>query len=388
MKALVNVKIELVIVFIILLNILCSTQLQAQKDLIQLSKKDNRIILRSLDGYNFYGIKNIEESNYYVYKVEERLVFKLVNISDTSTSELNFEAHLPDSVLYKNDFEDICFLGGDSTLLLFHSHLVLISRNRILNVLKINQRINGEWPHLLFTSFKPLGNLVFDKVKGEVYLRVGVGDEYIHDRKFWNESILAKYKLSSSTIEILPVNYPILFQEKYLGDRFLYQICKIENEIYISFLVTNNYYKIQLENAQIQQKEFPLSVLDTSGSKYFEFGMEVPINQGIDNITLSPIYDNVIPITNKKCNLRFFRSGIPLKNSDGLFNSILDKKTTILVISQENELLQEYLLPIDFSYNSYFYFVLGSKLYINNLNDDAANSKWIHFDGFEINELD
>ncbi|MBK9632319.1 MAG: hypothetical protein IPO62_14875 [Saprospiraceae bacterium] len=377
----------IIIIFLVLSNFRCSGQQQSSIELFPLLKTDSIFISRSMDGFNFFGIRSFEDNNYFVYKDEEKLIMKMVSIKDGTTSVLNLEDYLPDSILYNNDFEDICLLGGDSILILFNSHIVFLSGNKLVNILKINQRLKGEWPHLIFQSFKPLGNLVFDKINGEVYLRIMVGDEYVYNRKFWNESILAKYKLASSTIKILPVKYSKLYQDHYLGDVVFNQICKINNEIYISFLASNDFYSIQLKNGQVQHGKFPISGLDKSDLKYFKFGKEVPMQQRIDNITLNPLYDNIIPASNKEIKLRFFRSGIPLKNSDGLFNSKLDKKTTIMVISQENKLLKEYLLPIDIPYDSYYCFVLNSKIYINNLNEDAASNQFIHFDGFDIEEL-
>jgi len=377
----------LVIIFLVLSNFGCSGQQQSSIELLPLLKSDSIIISRSIDGFNFYGIRSFEENNYFVYKNEEKLIMKLVSIKDRTISMLYLENYLPDSILYNNDFEDICLLGGDSILILFNSHIVFLSGSKIVNILKINQRVKGEWPHLIFQSFKPLSNLVFDKINGEVYLRIWVGDEYAYDRKFWTESILAKYKLASSSFEILPVKYPKLYQDNYMGDLVFYQICKIKDEVCISFLGSNDMYTIDLKNGQIQSGKFPLSRLDLEDSRYFKFGEEVPIEQRIDNITINPLYDNIIPASNKEIKLRFFKGGVPLKNSGGFFNSKLDKKTTIMVISQENILLKEYLLPIDIPYDSYFCFVLNSKIYINNLNDDAGKNQFIHFDGFDMDEL-
>ena len=92
----------------------------------------------------------------------------------------------------------------------------------------------------------------------------------------------------------------------------------------------------------------------------------------MEHFTVTPFYSEVLYDRYRKLYYRFFWKDIPLKNKDGKYNSLEDKRKILMVFNSKNEIIGEYELSK--YYTDYVSFVGKSGLYIRYISPDPRDS--------------
>jgi hypothetical protein len=330
-------------------------------------------------GFYFKAVIKSNTNAYLEFYNSDIFTLVLINTKDSSRTVFDLKKLLSDSVLAKNNLNDICIISPDSIFLLLNQNLIGITNTSIFINQSINYSPTDKWPHRTINEFLGVSHILYDNKNKVVYLRITASDKYRYTKDYFSDIILAAFSLKNHSISYLPIKYPSYYLDNYVGDLESFHLEQDNSKIMLTFLASTDYYKYDYSAKKLESGKLPESVFDTIPPKWFEWGQQVPIKLRMDNIVENRIYDNFIVLPNEKGYLRFFRSAIPLQNADSTYNNKFDKKISMLYISKNMELINEFKFNPKEYHEPYSSFLAKKQLFINNTYKDSNEKNYIHF---------
>lgn len=328
------------------------------------------------------GIREFNDSLYYCTFSQSGKRISFYSIVGNNTFEYKLNNFFPQTFFDENILIDFCSVGRDSFLLLFHDYIVCFDGNGVFQKRRINEW-KGKWPKHTISSFHGCSQIAVNKNKNIVYLWSVAADVHYYSRKHFEREIIITYNFITDELKVEPIFYPAYYKLNFVGDLREFSVYPIEDYFIISFLATNSVYK--LKDNLLETIEFPKSNFDIASPHWLDWNKDYPIKVRIDNLIENRIYDNIL--NHQNLYFRFFRLGIPLLDSMGKHNTLLDKSISIMKLDSNFQLLGEFLLPRNSPYNSYNSFIHEGNLYINNLSKDASNESFICYDIFDLDQM-
>ena len=225
---------------------------------------------------------------------------------------------------------------------------------------------------------------MYDKANNIIYVHFIAADTDRFIKEYFKNEILGAFHLSDLKLEILPVYYPAYYLKKHVEDIDGFHINNYQEQVFITFLATHEGRIFDYSTKEVQKIALPKSMLDQKEPEWFKWKKHASLKDRLNQIITNRIYDNMLELSNHRGFVRFYRNSVPLKDEDGTFNSKMDKRHTLMLIDTSYNLIEEYYLPKYEFYDTYYAFVKGNKLYINNFLKDAKDKAHVHFDIFDL----
>ncbi|NOT38005.1 MAG: hypothetical protein HOP11_11560 [Saprospiraceae bacterium] len=346
-------------------------------------KTEHKVYAPPLSSYLFLGLFNWNDTFYNCYYKTDSGILLSVNVLNNHFSSLLLNKFVDNKYLTENTLTDICFIGNDSLLLLFNEEIICIDNVKIFHRKKINEFKNGKWPRHTIDDFNGCGHITLNKLKKSVLLRSIAADIPYYTKEFFESEILISYSYEFNKLEVQKVYYPDFHKRNYVGDLDLFSILKKSNYFLIFFMANNSV--IKLKNDSIQELEFAQSTLDDKSIKWLKWNEEAPLKERRDNIITNRIYDNILSYNNKF--YRFYRDNQELKETNNSYNSIGDKRSTLIITDNDFKFEKEHNFPSGFIYNSYNSFVLSNKIYVQNVEKSVQYKDSTIYDVFDLYSL-
>lgn len=211
--------------------------------------------------------------------------------------------------------------------------------------------------------------LSLEKEPGAIFCRQYSYQYRITDSRFYSVPIEAKIDLNKKEIVQLPITYPKVYSDAFLGDAMdLYRCVVDDDQIVYSFEASPFLYTINLDgdlngyDGKSQFHKTQIQALDTLLVK----NMDIRMNHLIE----SPLYGKILFDPYRRLYYRFFNQGVPLQDSLGNFNNLGDKKLFLIVFDEAFNKLKE--LELDNSHRPKKSFVGKKGLYIRYHNGNSA----------------
>lgn len=360
----------------------CVTKSQEKIELLEILS-EHKLRVPTILSNQYLGICSYNGSNQVYYYDSDSLNLNEINTITGNINTYYLNKYLSSNYLKINQLKDVCRIGQDSFFLLFEEEIVCINKDKIFQRKKINEYKNGKWPRHTIDGFDGVWKSLLDKNNQCILLKSISADIPYFNKKYFENEILVTYHYLSNKIEVKQVFFPDYYRKNYVGDMRTYSALALNDFVLISFSAINQgikYCPNNIENINLAQ-----SSLDQIDAEWLEWDKEHPLKTRRDNIIKNRIYDNLI--FNNGFYYQFYRDKIALKDDNGNFNSILDKKLLLIKMDSNFKYLKEYYLPLDYSYNSYNAFVYENKLYINNSGKNAKNSDSLFYDVFDLHRL-
>ncbi len=374
------VKLFLFIYSIITLS--CVSKSQTKIEVLKILS-EHKLRAPTIINNQYFGLRENDNSFNKFFYNPDSLFIKEVNVLSGKVIIYSLRKHFNRNYINNNQLKDLCKIGKDSLFLLFEEEIACINSYKIFQRKKINEFKNGKWPRHTIDGYDGVWKSTLDKNNHSILLKSISADILYYYKNYFEKEILVSYNYLSNEIEVKKVYFPNYYRNNFVGDMRTFSALQLEEFVLISFSAINlgiKYNSKQIENIKLAQ-----STIDQVEVKWLEWGKDYPLKLRRDNIIQNRIYDNVI--YNNGYYYQFYRDNISLKDKDGNFNSMHDKKIFLIKMDNSFNYLKEYALPTEHTYDSYDAFVFENKIYIHNTDKNANNKDFIFYDVFDLFSL-
>ena len=188
-------------------------------------------------------------------------------------------------------------------------------------------------------------NMEFNEIEKSLNIPIYNYTISFESTEFFNNPVEAKYYIENDSIVILPVKYPDFYQKKFYGfsTNINRTLNKDKNLHVYSFELDPNLYVLN-EKGIIKKFNCESNYQDEEPVPV-EKGKEEDVQYKLDLLTVNPSYFNLSYDKYNKVYYRVFLKELSLKNEDGTYNSLSDKKEILQIINEDFEIVNE--IPLE-----------------------------------------
>lgn len=328
-----------------------------------------------VDGLPYLALYNNLYHSIDIFNFADLIFEKRVSLSDNILSRWERSRFNPVNSIFLRNFDSIFILTIQNLLIIDTSETVLFKYY-------INQKYytNKKGKNVFIYRNKRDFPIYFDPLARKIYLPQYNATASSYSKKYFESELEAIFNLKDSTIATLPVTFPAFFKTGF------YSRTGNPSRIINGDL---NIYTFELDpNIYVYNRKTHTNIIEGGRSKFQAhsarpFSMKTVTfdrDREMNYITTSFSYGHFLYDQFRKLYYRFYFQEQPLKNKNGFYNTIFDRREVLMVFNEKFEVIGEFVLQL-YKYNCNFSFVTSEGLIVSNYNplNPKANSAELGF---------